>query len=218
MGTRPQGRALAFPVLWGQAESRTSTSSAKLGSLSDEELMAGLKRADPTALGLLFGRHSRLVLRIALRILGDYGEAEDVVQEVFVYLFQKAALFDVARGSPRTWIVQLAYHRALDRREYLTSRCFYRGTDIGELGDTLMGETDLDSEVGRCLDRERLEKAFNELPERQRAVLEMFFFDGLDFWEIAGKIGETWVNARHHYYRGLRKLRDSGIVRKLREK
>ncbi len=81
-----------------------------------------------------------------------------------------------------------------------------------------MGETDLDREIGRRLDGERLEKAFRELPERQRTVLEMFFFDGLDFWEIAEKTGETWVNVRHHYYRGLKRLRDNGIVRKLREK
>src|SRR5258708_8362672 len=100
MGTRPQGRAVAFPVVWGKVESHASTSSksAELGSPNDEELMAEMQRAEPAALAVLFERYSRLVMGIALRILGDYGEAEDAVQETFACLYQKAGLFHGSRG------------------------------------------------------------------------------------------------------------------------
>ena len=68
-------------------------------SPGDEELMVRLQASDSTALGLLFDRYARLVLGIALRVLRDYGEAEDVVQEVFFHVFQKASLFDPLKGS-----------------------------------------------------------------------------------------------------------------------
>jgi RNA polymerase sigma-70 factor, ECF subfamily len=185
---------------------------------SDEELMARLAENDSAALDVLFGRYSRLVLGIALRILDDYGEAEDVVQEAFLYLYQKATLFDSAKGSARTWIIQVAFHRALDKRMYLGRRGFYLGTEIDCLDDTLLGETDLDREIGAKLDRAQLEKAFAELPEMQRRTLELFYFEGLELREIAEKLNEPLGNVRHHYYRGLERLRKSAFVRKLREK
>jgi len=67
----------------------------------DDELMGRLRTNDATALDLLFDRYSRLVLGIALRVLRDYGEAEDVVQEVFFHVFQKASLFDPQKGSAK---------------------------------------------------------------------------------------------------------------------
>lgn len=180
--------------------------------------MARLQASDSAALDLLFGRYARLVLGIALRILDDYGEAEDVVQEAFLYLYQKAFLFSSAKGTARAWIIQIAFHRALDKRMYLGRRGFYLGTEIDSLDDTLLGETDLDREIGAKLDRAQLEKAFEELPALQRRTLELFYFEGLELREIAEKLAEPLENVRHHYYRGLERLRKSTFVRKLREK
>lgn len=186
--------------------------------MTDEELMGRLKTNDAAALHFLFDRYSRLVLSIALRILRDYGEAEEIVQETYCYLYQKAALFDAAKGTAKGWIVQVAYHRALDRRAHLARRGFYLGTDVGSLDDTLLGETDLDREIRSKLNRAHLEKAFEELPERQRRTLELFYFEGLELREISEKLKEPLENIRHHYYRGLEKLRKSAFVQKLREK
>src|SRR6266436_7322376 len=83
---------------------------------SDEELMAGLQAKDAKALDLIFSRYSRLVFAIALRIVNDRSEAEDVVQEVFFSLYQKAILYDSAKGTAKGWIVQVAFSRARDRR------------------------------------------------------------------------------------------------------
>jgi len=178
--------------------------------------MAQVQANDPAALELLFDRYSRLVLTIARGIVRDSGEAEDVVQEVFFYLYRKAALFDGSKGSVKNWILQIGLHRALDRKAHLARRGFYAGTEISSVDDILLGETDLEREIGAKLDHARLGKAFQHLPESQRLTLELFYFEGLELREISEKLGEPLGNTRHHFYRGLERLRKSAFVQSLR--
>jgi len=187
-------------------------------SVSDEILLTQLKSRDREALAEMFRRHARLVFSIGFRILRDVGEAEDVVQEVFLFLFQRAELFDAAKGGAKAWIVQVAYHRSLDRREYLLRRNFYSGTDVNMLSDTLKGQDDVEDDVTSKLSRDRLKEAFHNLSARQRLTLELFFFEELDLREIAARLGESLENVRHHYYRGLQKLRKDAFVMELRGK
>lgn len=220
MSIPPQERALPFPLIWDKprAQSDREQQEATLPTVSDEEILARLQASDSAALTLLFDRYARVALGIARRILQDSCEAEDAVQEAFLYIYQKSALFDPAKGTARSWIIHIVYHRALDRREYLTRRSFYIGTDVGPLDDALLGETDLDREIGSKLDREQLKKAFEGLDERQRRTLELFYFEGLDLREISKVLQEPLGNVRHHYYRGLEKLRKNAFVKKLRKK
>src|SRR6202043_898279 len=109
---------------------------------------------------------------------------EEIVQEAFFYVYRKADLFDASKGMVKGWIVQVAYHRALDRRAYLSRRGFYLGTDINSLDDTLLGITDLDREIGSKMNRAQLQRAFEELPDVQRVTLELFYFEGRDLREI----------------------------------
>ena len=178
--------------------------------------MTSLQANNSNALHALYDRYSRLVFRIALGIVRDRGEAEDVVQEAFFYLYQKSMLFDSTKGSAKGWIVQIAFHRALDKKSHLARRGFYLGTEIGSVDDILLGETDLDREVGASLDRVQLEKAFEALPELQRTTLELFYFEGLALREIGEKLNEPLGNVRHHFYRGLERLRKSALVQRLR--
>ena len=94
-------------------------------NLTDEDVMEQLRKGIRTPYSILFDRFYRLVLSVALRILRDRGEAEDVMQDVFFEIFNKASQFDPAKGSPKTWILQYAYHRSLSRRQYLSLRNFY---------------------------------------------------------------------------------------------
>jgi len=185
---------------------------------SDETLMSSLKVQNRGALDELFRRYSRLVFSIGMRILRDTGEAEEIVQDVFLYLFEKAALFDEGKGGAKSWLVQVAHHRSLDRQEYLHRRNFYFGTNAGVLADTLAGTCDLERDLASKQSRERLQEAFESLTDQQRITLELFFFEDLTFLEIAERIGESLENVRHHYYRGLQKLRKDAFVKKLREK
>jgi len=218
MSAPTSGRALAFPLAWPRTQEQERTLPAAERRLpSDEEVMARLQSNDANALEILFDRYARLVFRIARGVIRDSGEAEDVVQEAFFHLYKKSRLFDAAKGPAKNWILQIALHRALDRKAHLARRGFYVGTDVGALSDTLLGGTDLDREIGAKLNRSQLEKAFTELPETQRTTLELFYFEGLDLREISEQRNEPLGNTRHHFYRGLERLRKSAFVQKLRE-
>jgi RNA polymerase sigma-70 factor, ECF subfamily len=215
----PPGRALTFSIAWDKSEERpiAPPGAPKRRIPSDEEVMAGLQSNDGTALEILFERYSRLVLSIARGIVRDSGEAEDLVQEAFFYVYKKSMLFDGSKGSVKSWILQIALHRALDRKSHLARRGFYAGTDIASLDVTLLGETDLDREIEAKLNRAQLEKAFGQLPETQRLTLKLFYFEGLDLREISEKLNEPLGNTRHYFYRGLERLRKSAFVQRLRE-
>src|ERR1700730_7333027 len=138
MSSPPNGRVRVLPVVWGSGrESVAPLPVVEVRTPSDEELMSGLQAKDSKALELLFDRYSRLVFGIALRILNDHSEAEEVVQEAFLYIYQKALLFDPLKGSAKGWVVQIAFSRARDRKAHLSRRGFYSGTDIDYLDDPL---------------------------------------------------------------------------------
>ena len=219
MSSMPPRRALTFPIVWDVSHETAAspTHVPKTRIPSDEDAMARLQANDNSALEVLFDRYARLVFRIARGVVRDAGEAEDVVQEAFFHLYKKCTLFDSSKGSVKNWILQVALQRALDRKEHLARRGFYLGTDLGSLDDTLLGATDLEREIGSKLNRAPLRKAFAELPELQRVTLELFFFAGLDLREISEKLNEPLGNTRHHFYRGLERLRKSAFVQRLRE-
>jgi len=219
MSTPHPGRAFAFPLAWEQRQERECPDlpeAAEHAKFTDEQALLRLQSQDASALELLFDRYARLVFRIARGVLRDAGEAEDVVQEAFFHLYKKATLFDSAKGTAKNWILQVALHKALDRKAHLSRRGFYVGTDVGVVGDTLLGRTDLDREIGSKLDRAQLEKAFEELPSLQRMTLELFYFEGLELREISEKLNEPLGNTRHHFYRGLERMRKSVFVQKMR--
>ena len=220
MSSPPQGRALALPFIRaGTAKiPATIADQVEVKGQSDEDAMARLQAQDSSALNCLFERYAHLVLSIALRILRDYGEAEEIVQEVFFYVYRKSALFEPSRGSAKAWIVQIAFHRALDRKAHLARRGFYLGTDIDPLHDTLLDQTDVERTIGAEMNRLHLERAFEELPDIQRRTLDLFYFQGLELREISERLNEPLGNVRHHFYRGLEKLRKSAFVRKVWEK
>jgi RNA polymerase sigma-70 factor (ECF subfamily) len=217
MRSPPNGRALALPAVWA-ARPTASAKTVELPSPSDEELMARLQESDSKALETLFARHSRLVFGIAYRIVNNYSEAEEVVQESFFYVFQKASLFDATKGSAKGWIVQVAFSRARDRKAHLARRGFYAGTDIDALHDTLVGLGDVEREIGIQLDLSVLRSAFEDLSPVQKKTLELFYFEGLELREISERLKEPFGNVRHHFYRGLEKLRKSPAVKRLQER
>jgi RNA polymerase sigma-70 factor, ECF subfamily len=218
MSSPPNGRALALPLVWrrGQGEVVTLPGPSASPSPSDEELLTDLQTSDANALDVLFRRYSRLVFGIAFRILRDYSEAEEVVQETFFYVYRKATLFDSAKGGAKAWIVQVAFSRALDRKAYLSRRGFYNGTEIESLDDTLVGKSDVERETGAKLDLAHLQKAFEDLTLMQRRTLELFYFEGFELKEISERLHEPFGNVRHHFYRGLERLRKSPYVQRLR--
>jgi RNA polymerase sigma-70 factor, ECF subfamily len=216
----PAERVLSSPFLYSKEDAEPPAASEKPETQlwDDEALMVSLKAGDRAALVEMFRRYSRLVLSIAIRILRDVAEAEEIVQEVFLFLHERASEFDRNKGDAKGWVVQLAYHRSLDRQRSLRRSEIYFGTDDHAVADTLAGTSDLVRQVAVKQSRELLKEAFESLSERQRLTLELFFFEDLDYDEIADRIGESHENVRHYYYRGIQKLRKDAQVRKLRDK
>lgn len=174
--------------------------------------MARVCDGDTDALGVLFRRYARIVRGVAYKVLRDTSEADDMVQDLFLLVRRLCKTFDSSKGPARFWILQMAHHRAICRRRYLTSRHFYTHQDLDAVEDKLREKAE---PYGRYSDliqvtieqREALQIAFRELSENQRHTITLYFFEGYNFEEIAAKLGQTRGNVKHHYFRGLEKLR-----------
>jgi RNA polymerase sigma-70 factor (ECF subfamily) len=172
--------------------------------LSDEFLLLETASGSREAIGLLFRRYRRVVWTVARRILRDDTEAEDLCQEVFLLLFQKANVFDPSKGTGSSWIIQIAYHRAINRRRYLEHRGHY---DAQEFNEELIGTGQPRMVIDEIAAKTILDHLRGELSAEQRATLELHFFEGYSLREIAERTNQTLGNVRHHYYRGLERLR-----------
>ena len=180
--------------------------------LSDEALMAAIcESSSMEALASLFRRYARAVRAVSYRALRDAFEADDMVQEVFLLVHRHCKDFDRSKGSARFWILQLAYRRAISRRRYLTSRHFYTRLDLddtaSELEDPRTSAAQIEDSIDGRLGNGDLQKVFEDLSENQRQTLRLFFIEGYTFDEIAAKLGQSRGNVKHHYFRGLERLR-----------
>jgi RNA polymerase sigma-70 factor, ECF subfamily len=165
-------------------------------------------------LDILFHRYSRLVLATAWRVLGNASDAEEVVQDVFLYLYRNPELFDPAKGTLKAWIVHITFCRALDRKLHAARRRFLPSTEMEAL--TIRAQNDLEQQLDAKLNRKHLDRALAGLTQMQRQTIECFYFEGLELREISEHLGEPLGNVRHHFYRGLKRLSKSSLLHQLR--
>lgn len=203
--------AARFPRLPMSGEGVSSATTASLNKIdgSDESLLSRLGAGDREALGLLFERFATLARHIGRRILRDDGEAEDLVQDLFIFIQRKCAIFDSSKSSARSWIVQMAYHRAIERYRYLATRQFHSRTEIESNTCRLVGKSTGESDYSpeAVFGRNGLSKVLETLSEDQRETLRLHFFEGYTLAEIGEKLRQPRGNVRHHYYRAIDKLR-----------
>jgi RNA polymerase sigma-70 factor (ECF subfamily) len=143
-------------------------------------------------------------------MLRDSGEADDLVQEVFLYIYKKSGLFDASKGPARSWIFQIAYTQALLRRRKLKSIGLYCPVAADDLLDAEpCSDTHVayDYTVEGLFGRNGWKKVVEDLTPDQRETFRLHFFEGYTFAEIAEKLGQPYGNVRNHHYRGLEKLR-----------
>jgi|tagenome__1003787_1003787.scaffolds.fasta_scaffold20223474_1 RNA polymerase sigma-70 factor (ECF subfamily) len=176
----------------------------ELHLLTDEELMVHLQSGHDGALAIIADRHKRLLWRVAFTILHDRDEAEDLVQSVFLELFKRASLFDPRRGTLKVWIVQLAYTLSINRFNYRKRQHFQNQVGVSDQSlpqyTSTLGLTQ--GEVQKLI-----EEALGSLNKSQRKAIELIALEGLTFQELAKRTGETVSNAKHHFYRGMIRLR-----------
>jgi RNA polymerase sigma-70 factor, ECF subfamily len=204
----------------GGPQSRPST--GENFDLRDEKLIELVSTGEKEALAQLFRRYARAVRSVAVRILKDEAEADDLVQEVFLFIFRKAGLFNPTRGRAASWIIHLAYHRAIDRRRFLNSRAFYSSQQFEEADSKAASKNLVEPPKADSLE-DVLGKGFlarfhTRLTPEQQETIQLFFFEGYTLKEIAELTGRTVVNVRSHFYRGLERMRRYVLPKKSRTK
>jgi RNA polymerase sigma-70 factor, ECF subfamily len=198
-------------VVPSQGANQESLDSARpsyreLQPLDDTVLMKEVQAQNGDALAVLFDRYYSRVLSVALKILRDRAEAEDILQAIFLEIYQQAGKFDPAKGRFYVWLMQYAYHRSINRKNYLVVRQFYGNVPVDDLTEFDQGVHKLYALPSQeC--RRFVHQALALLTEGQRRTIELVHFEGLTLKEVAEKTDESFSNVRHHYYRGLAKLR-----------
>jgi len=152
---------------------------------SDEALVSAIARGDTEALAALYDRHAPLMLGLARRIVIGKPEAEDIVHDVFVEAWRRAADYDENRGSVKAWLLLRTRSRAIDfRKSAGVARTVPTGDDdwLAALADPRVADSE-------APDRARLRQLLSSLSEDQREVLFLGYFEGLSSSEIANRIG-----------------------------
>ena len=185
-----------------------------LAELDDLGVMHELQLGNDDALAVLYDRYYNAVLGVGLRVLRDRGEAEDILQNVFLEITDRVGQFDAARGTVIGWILQCAYARSLNRRNYLLVRRFYTNVAMSDLTEVEQGALRLYAEAPQECTR-FVREALALLNQAQRRTIEMVHFEGLNLKDVAVRTAQTFSSTRHQYYRGMAKLREH--LRSVRE-
>jgi RNA polymerase sigma-70 factor, ECF subfamily len=166
-------------------------------------LIDRITRGDSGALRALYDRCAPRALAIAQRVLGMRAEAEEVVQETFIQIWRRSATYDFRRGGAMAWVVTIARSRAIDR---------LRARAAADRAEARLEEVDppeatapLEAAEQRQL-RERMRGALAALPEEQRSVLELAYFQGLTQSEIAARLGSPLGTVKTRVRLGLARL------------
>jgi RNA polymerase sigma-70 factor (ECF subfamily) len=174
----------------------------------DIELLRQIAAGDRLAFAEFYDRNSVLMFSVASRILSDPGDAEDVLQEAFVQIWEKAKNFDPKLGKPSSWAAILVRNKAIDR-----IRASQRRTRLAaEAGTEMAIAAEHDNSANEAIhghDKAKLiQSAIFELPAEQRQAIELAYFSGLTQNEISEKLQEPLGTIKARVRRGLLKLRD----------
>ncbi len=173
----------------------------------DRALIARIDGREADALASLYDRHSARLMGLCQRILGDTGEAEEVLQEVFLWVWRSASRFDPSRGSVLAWLLVGARSRAIDRLRTRRPGARAGLRSVETIPDTASGE-DVEADSASRQWESQCRSAIAELPEDQRRALELAYFDGLTHQEISERTGTPLGTVKTRVRLGLMKLRD----------
>ena len=195
---------------WPQARVAENTRELSQASASSEaQLIRRVGQRDPEAFAALYDCYSKPLYSFVLRILNDPQEAEDVLQEVFLRIWEKASCFDEAAGKPFTWAISITRNKAIDRLRTRQRKLQVFGeTDDSDVVVSGPGETQRDENVWRDLVAQ-IRRVVEELPGEQRESIELAFFNGLTHMEIARALEEPLGTVKARIRRGMLRLRDS---------
>jgi RNA polymerase sigma-70 factor (ECF subfamily) len=167
----------------------------------DARLIAAASRGDRESFARVYDRHAGTLLAVALRIVRERREAEDLVHDVFLEAWRVAKEYDPGRGTVRAWLTMRIRSRALDR---LKSAGFSKR---GTLDEARVASTAGADDAGLSADRDKVRRALAQLPDEQRQALELGFFEGLSSTEIAERMNVPVGTVKSRVAAALAKLR-----------
>jgi RNA polymerase sigma-70 factor (ECF subfamily) len=172
--------------------------------LSDPQLVVAVGRFREEALAEIYRRHGGVVFGLAKKVVGDVGEAEDIVQEVFLRLWHQPDRFDPARGTLRSFLLAQSHSRAVDvvrSREARTRR------EEREARATANAGYDLEREVWDLMVTDQVARAVADLPDEERAAIELAYFGGHTYREVADLLSLPEGTVKSRIRTGLRRMR-----------
>jgi RNA polymerase sigma-70 factor (ECF subfamily) len=183
------------------------TSPSAFPAQTDAELLRRIGKGDVHAVGELYDRYAPTLLPLALRILRDRAEAEDVVHDAFVAVSDRAGQYVPERGTVAAWLVTLVRNLAIDR----TRRRDRRGTLAREVlaHEPVEAVESPEALASSASERDKIRRALQALPEAQRQTLEIAFFEGLSYPEIAARESVPVGTIKSRAARALASLREA---------
>ena len=176
------------------------------GQQPDLELLSAVAdQRDPDALAKLYDLYGGQAYGLTLRMVGDPGTAEEVVQEAFFSVWRNAASYSLERGSVRNWVLSIVHNQAIDKLRRLKSK---QRLDIQlELAEDTLRRPDVWAEVAADLERQRIGQALSSLPREQRTTIELAYFGGYSHSEIANLLCIPLGTVKGRLRLGMDKLR-----------
>src|SRR5205807_3469576 len=178
---------------------------AGMRAVTDTDLLAMARDGDAEAFEVIYDRHAPVAFSLARRICGDPAVAEDVVQDAFLSLWRGRDRYDSARGQVRSWLLGIVHNSAIDRLRRSGVHERRRATAEG-IEDRLEAPDRTDEEVAQREEATEVRGALTKLPDEQRQVIELAYFDGLTHTQIAAKLEQPVGTIKGRMRLGLLKL------------
>ena len=180
----------------------------------DMLLIQRIAQKDPASFQKFYRKYSGLIFSTISNVLNDHHDAEDIMQEVLVQIWQKAHLYEPGKGKPLTWVTTMARNRAIDRirskqrrsrlnEDFEVEHRVMRGTDLGDSGSEVLQEKERNT---------LLQNAVTRLSPDQKQAIEMTYFGGLTQAEVADRLKEPLGTIKARIRRGVNRL--EGMVRR----
>ena len=180
-----------------------------LSPIADDQLVSRIAAGDASALEALYDRYVRQCFGLALRMVGEPGLAEEVVQEVFLKLWSRPDSYSPQKGAFVSWLLSLVHHRAVDelRKRSRTEVALDNDQPLSVINTRPDPQPDPSEQVWVMEQQRVVRQALGELPENQRLVLELAYFGGLSQSQIAERTNQPLGTAKTRMRMGLQSLR-----------
>jgi RNA polymerase sigma-70 factor (ECF subfamily) len=176
----------------------------RISEVSDAQLVTSIARYSELALAEVYRRHGGAVYGLARRVLNNTTEAEDVTQEVFLRLWNQPDRFDPNRGNLRSFLLTQSHARAVDAVRSLNSRRLREARDARH---TATADYDMQHEVWDLALADQVSRALGELPDEERRAIELAYFDGHTYVEVAELLGQPEGTVKSRIRNGMRRMR-----------